>query len=260
LSFLSTNLFLLIVSVLVYSSLASYPFFIEESDARCKNGYHKSPSGDCEKVTDTKGMPRCPDGFHRSPDGDCESVRDDNDDEDKDDGNKDEDFSDSSFESKKSREDGDTSLFFPDSFESEDSSNQDTISNENDIDLSNNVDTSNFQENSIPSNIIDDIMRKHQQFAFTLGSPSSDIQPTTDLKGYYQKFYNGYIFWHPQFGANEVHGGISDKWGQLDRENGVLGYPISDEHDIDGGRQSDFEKGHITWLAENREATVFTNK
>jgi endonuclease YncB( thermonuclease family) len=74
LSFLYTNLFLFIVCTLAYSSLASFPLFIEESDARCKNGYHKSPSGDCEKVTDTKGMPRCPDGFHRSPDGDCERV------------------------------------------------------------------------------------------------------------------------------------------------------------------------------------------
>ena len=47
---------------------------IHEIEARCPNGYHKSPSGDCEKVTDTKGMPRCPDGYHRSPDGDCEKV------------------------------------------------------------------------------------------------------------------------------------------------------------------------------------------
>jgi Staphylococcal nuclease homologue len=44
------------------------------SDARCQNGYHKSPSGDCEKVTHGGGLPRCPDGFHRSPDGDCERV------------------------------------------------------------------------------------------------------------------------------------------------------------------------------------------
>jgi hypothetical protein len=260
LSFLYTNLFLLIVCILAYSSLASFPFFIEESDARCKNGYHKSPSGDCEKVTDTKGMPRCPDGFHRSPDGDCESVSGNKDEEEEDEeDDKDDDFSDSS-KSKKSTEDDDTPFFFPDSTESEVNSNQDTVSQENDRDLTNNVETSNFQENSIPSNIIDDIMRKHQQFAYTLGSPSSDIEPTIDSKGYYQKFYNGYIFWHPQFGANEVHGGISDKWGQLDRESGALGYPISDEHDTDGGRQSDFEKGHITWLAENGEVTVFTNK
>jgi hypothetical protein len=44
------------------------------SSSRCPNGTHRSPSGDCERVTDTRGMPRCPNGYHRSPDGDCESV------------------------------------------------------------------------------------------------------------------------------------------------------------------------------------------
>lgn len=43
--------------------------------SRCPDGYHRSPSGDCEKVTNTKGMPRCQDGYHRSPSGDCERVR-----------------------------------------------------------------------------------------------------------------------------------------------------------------------------------------
>jgi hypothetical protein len=140
---LYTNVFLLIVCILAYSSLASFPFFIEESDARCKNGYHKSPSGDCKKVTDTKGMPRCPDGFHRSPDGDCESVSGNKDEEEEDEEDDNDDFSDSSSESKKSSED-DSSLFFPDSFESEDNSQKETINNENDIDLTNNVETSNF--------------------------------------------------------------------------------------------------------------------
>lgn len=42
------------------------------TDARCPNGYHKSPSGNCERVTHSSGLPKCPDGFHRSPDGDCE--------------------------------------------------------------------------------------------------------------------------------------------------------------------------------------------
>ena len=46
-----------------------------DSISRCPDGSHTSPSGDCEKVTDTKGMPRCPNGSHRSPDGDCERVR-----------------------------------------------------------------------------------------------------------------------------------------------------------------------------------------
>ncbi|WP_458720626.1 hypothetical protein [Candidatus Nitrosocosmicus sp. R] len=46
----------------------------QESFGRCPDGFHKSPSGDCERVTENKGKPRCPDGFHRSPDGDCEAV------------------------------------------------------------------------------------------------------------------------------------------------------------------------------------------
>ncbi|HET6589017.1 MAG TPA: hypothetical protein VFG45_02515 [Candidatus Nitrosocosmicus sp.] len=47
--------------------------------SRCPDGFHRSPDGDCERVTDTSGMERCPDGFHRSPDGDCERVNNDDD-------------------------------------------------------------------------------------------------------------------------------------------------------------------------------------
>ncbi len=65
----------LIISICGYFTTISLLFLvIQEVDARCPNGYHKSPSGDCEKVTDTKGMPRCENGYHRSPDGDCERV------------------------------------------------------------------------------------------------------------------------------------------------------------------------------------------
>ena len=42
--------------------------------ARCPNGMHKSPSGDCETVVSHTGLPRCPNGYHRSPSGDCEQV------------------------------------------------------------------------------------------------------------------------------------------------------------------------------------------
>ena len=42
--------------------------------ARCPNGYHRSPSGDCEKDDKPKGLPRCPNGYHRSPSGKCEKV------------------------------------------------------------------------------------------------------------------------------------------------------------------------------------------
>jgi hypothetical protein len=42
--------------------------------ARCPNGTHKSPSGDCEAVVPHTGLPRCPNGFHKSPSGNCEEV------------------------------------------------------------------------------------------------------------------------------------------------------------------------------------------
>jgi hypothetical protein len=59
--------FLLISGIITTGSHQAY--------ARCPNGTHKSPSGDCESVvkSSTK-LPRCPNGFHRSPSGDCESV------------------------------------------------------------------------------------------------------------------------------------------------------------------------------------------
>ena len=66
--------FLLIISLCGYFTISLSFLSIQEVSARCPNGYHKSPSGDWEKVTDTKGMPRCPNGYHRSPDGDCERV------------------------------------------------------------------------------------------------------------------------------------------------------------------------------------------
>lgn len=49
------------------------------ADARCPNGSHKGPSGDCENVIHNGGLPRCPNSFHRSPDGDCERVSSGND-------------------------------------------------------------------------------------------------------------------------------------------------------------------------------------
>lgn len=69
---------LLTLLLLVASSLSIILLSIEPHEAafaRCPNGYHKSPRGDCEKVVDLPdNLPICPDGSHRSPDGDCEKV------------------------------------------------------------------------------------------------------------------------------------------------------------------------------------------
>jgi hypothetical protein len=71
-SFWFTSLTIILITV-------PYVFLPQQADARCPNGYHKSPSGDCEQVVPHKGkLPRCPNGFHQSPDGDCERVANDN--------------------------------------------------------------------------------------------------------------------------------------------------------------------------------------
>jgi hypothetical protein len=64
---------LLCFSIIFLSLLPAVTYSLSV-DARCPNGYHKSPSGDCERVTHSGGLPRCSDGYHRSPDGDCEPV------------------------------------------------------------------------------------------------------------------------------------------------------------------------------------------
>jgi hypothetical protein len=67
----------LILIILVVTSLVFFaptPYIFKNAEARCPNGYHKSPSGDCEKFIPHTGLPSCPNGYHRSPDGDCEQV------------------------------------------------------------------------------------------------------------------------------------------------------------------------------------------
>jgi hypothetical protein len=66
--------FLLFAIILASSSTIVNLGIVSHVDARCPAGSHKSPSGDCEKVTDNKGKPRCPNGYHRSPGGICERV------------------------------------------------------------------------------------------------------------------------------------------------------------------------------------------
>jgi hypothetical protein len=82
-----------------------------------------------------------------------------------------------------------------------------------------------------------------------LGYPLTDETGTPDRIGRYNHFQNGSIYWTPRTDAHEVHGAIRGRWSDLGWERGLLGYPISDEHDTpDGaGRVSDFQGGKIVW-------------
>lgn len=89
-----------------------------------------------------------------------------------------------------------------------------------------------------------------------LGYPTTDERTTPDGIGRYNHFEEGSIYWTPSTGAHAVHGAIHSKWSDLGWENSELGYPISDEYEVAGGRQSDFEGGSLRWDASTYQVSV----
>jgi hypothetical protein len=89
------------------------------------------------------------------------------------------------------------------------------------------------------------------------GYPLTDETPTADGRGRYNEFRamqlsgrpEASIYWSPDTGAHEVYGAIRDKWSEMNRELGSLGYPIAPEEDAPGGRQQRFQRGIVFWSA-----------
>ncbi len=90
----------------------------------------------------------------------------------------------------------------------------------------------------------------------SLGVPIKDETGAPDGVGRYSVFERGSIYWTPDTGAHEVLGRIRDAWRDTGWEAGPLGYPISGEHDVPGGRESTFEHGSITWTRATNTTTV----
>jgi Domain of unknown function (DUF4832)/LGFP repeat/Carbohydrate binding domain len=87
-----------------------------------------------------------------------------------------------------------------------------------------------------------------------IGAASSVIGcPTTDehavAGGRQSDFTAGVIDWSATTAAHEVHGSINSKYQALGGPGSALGLPVSDEHAVAGGRQSDFTAGVIDWSA-----------
>ncbi|MEE2062206.1 LGFP repeat-containing protein [Rhodococcus artemisiae] len=82
-----------------------------------------------------------------------------------------------------------------------------------------------------------------------LGYPSTDEIWATKYNGRYNNFLNGTITWSGQTGARVLYGAIRDKWSQLGREDGTLGYPLADEQVTPNGiaHFADFENGSSIW-------------
>lgn len=77
--------------------------------------------------------------------------------------------------------------------------------------------------------------------------PKSDELGVPDGVGRRNEFVNGFIYWHPNYGAHPVTTHFSIAWDRTGWERGALGYPTSDEIALpDGiGRRQSFSKGHI---------------
>ncbi|HYO54266.1 N-acetylmuramoyl-L-alanine amidase [Archangium sp.] len=93
-----------------------------------------------------------------------------------------------------------------------------------------------------------------------LGYPITDEMGTPDGIGRYNHFrkgaIEGSIYWTPTTGAWAVYGQIRTKWASLGWENSALGYPVSDEYAVTGGRESEFQKGYITYNSSTGALTV----
>jgi len=84
-----------------------------------------------------------------------------------------------------------------------------------------------------------------------LGLPLTDETTTPDGVGRFNHFSGsgGSVYWSPSTGAHEVQGMIRARWASVGWERSRLGYPVSNEYAINGGRRSDFVGGAITWIA-----------
>jgi uncharacterized protein with LGFP repeats len=91
-----------------------------------------------------------------------------------------------------------------------------------------------------------------------VGYPVGDESSTPGGIGRYSQFQGGAIYWSPATGAHEVHGAIYARYLSIGGPQSVLGLPKSDEHDVPGGRQNDFEHGHIYWDRATNQTTVIT--
>ena len=85
-----------------------------------------------------------------------------------------------------------------------------------------------------------------------LGAPTTPERESTDGIGRYRHYANGSIFWHPDYGAFEIHGSIRAKWSQLGWERSSLGYPLTDERPTPDrvGRFNHFQRGSIYWTPQ----------
>ena len=110
----------------------------------------------------------------------------------------------------------------------------------------------------------------YKVYAGMLGDPLHEERFCPDGVGRFRTYERGSIHYHPDTGAHETHGAIRDKWAQENWENGWLGYPVTDEKELnlmelypisddgetyypDIGRISYFQNGAIFWIRDSTQ-------
>ncbi|MFF0492189.1 LGFP repeat-containing protein [Nocardia sp. NPDC003482] len=88
-----------------------------------------------------------------------------------------------------------------------------------------------------------------------LGEPISEELDAPN-GGKYQEFTGGVIYFSLPTGTYTVYGAIREAWEAQGGAGGPLGYPVSDEEDIEGGKISRFEHGSISYSFAEGKATV----
>lgn len=92
-----------------------------------------------------------------------------------------------------------------------------------------------------------------------LGFPITNEIATPSKHGAFNHFEHGSIYWSPATGAHTVTGAILDEWSALGRENGPLGFPVSEARRTgdDRGWYQDFQGGVVYALDGGKGAAVY---
>ncbi len=91
-----------------------------------------------------------------------------------------------------------------------------------------------------------------------LGEPTSAEQDAPN-GGKFQEFTGGVIYFSLPTGTWIVYGAIRAAWEAEGGAGGRLGYPTSDEQDIEGGKISHFENGSISYSIADDAVAVTVN-
>ena len=89
----------------------------------------------------------------------------------------------------------------------------------------------------------------HPHVRAAVGLPISSEVPSKVPGVPVQTFQRGAMYWSPEAGPVEIHGGIFGAYQQLGQDGSPLGFPTSVERDGDiaGSRVQDFSGGRIIW-------------